>query len=194
MATILSESYPKDPRTQYNFIEEHFVGFRSDTMPMNFRKLVQLQLSQRMISETLPLGDNRSRHIKALMAGTVGTVFTLAARVVRIVVFTLFLLPAIPLRFATATRLGINGAVPELLKKWRDELVDAGIALYSCPVCIINAIHPGSCAHNVDRIRGYYLARVDRRVVFSRMENEAKQRYDKQVAASSHYVEEAPRT
>lgn len=166
---------------RYNIIGDTFSGFNGHTMPMSMRKLFQAQLSAATVTPEHPLGDDRSRHIKALMAGTVGAVFTAATRIVRIAVWTLFLLPAVAVRFATANRYGMDGVVPELFKKYKEEFVDAGVTLLSIPVGLAKTIRPGVFSEKMGNIALYYLNRADRREAFATREAEAKRVYEGRV-------------
>jgi hypothetical protein len=170
---------------KYKSIEEKFTGFKGHTMPMSFRKLIQSQLSANTIQENPGLGDGRSRHIKAFMAGTVGAAFTAVARIIRIAFFTAFLLPAVIVRFATANRYGFEGAVPELLKKYSEEWIDLGVTILSIPLGLCKTIDPTVFSGATDKITEYYLDRADRRVNFAQKENAARTNYEALLTAAA---------
>lgn len=170
---------------QYNLIKDTFTGFEGHSMPMSFRKLIQVQLSANTVTEAAPLGDNRSRHIKAFMAGTVGAAFTAVARIIRIAVFTVFLLPAVLVRFATATRYGFEGAVPELLKKYREEWADLAVTAGSIPLGLAKTMNPTAFSEQTDQLTEYYLQRTDRRIAFAAEELKAQRAYQAQVGAAA---------
>ena len=170
---------------QYNLIKDKFTGFEGYSMPMSFRKLIQVQLSANTVTLQPPLGDNRSRHIKAFMAGTVGAAFTAVARIIRIAVFTVFLLPAVLVRFATATRYGFEGAVPELLRKYCEEWVDLAVTAGSIPLGLAKTIKPTAFFKQTNQLTEYYLQRTDRRIAFNERELTAQTAYRNQVAQAA---------
>jgi hypothetical protein len=177
------------PGKKHEFIEEYFNTFdpRSGTMPINFRKLVQTILSAESRTRDTPLGDNKSLHIRPLMAGTVGTLGALTARVIRLACWTLCLIPGLAVTASVGSRYGIEGYPTHFLKQYGREWVDLGVALISMPLCIVTAFHPtafspeGFCAN----ITEYYMGRVDSDVAFNTEYSTAKARYEGEVAAAS---------
>jgi hypothetical protein len=119
------------------------------------------------------------------MAGTVGAAFTAVARMIRIAVFTVFLLPAVLVRFATATRYGFEGAVPELLQKYREEWADLAVTAGSIPLGLAKAMNPTAFSEQTDQLTEYYLQRTDRRIAFAEDELRAQRAYQDQVGAAA---------
>lgn len=194
-APLITNSYSnKSPAESYALIEQHFSGFNGHTMPMSFRKLIQVQLSAATVTEENRLGDNRSRHIKAFMAGTIGAAFTAVTRIIRIAVFTACLLPAIPVRYATASRYGIDGVIPELFRKYFDEWIDLGVTALSIPLALARTFSPNFASDMTNRITHYYLTRADRRAEFAVKETEAKREYDRLEARAKNLRDQADRT
>lgn len=186
-ATTLTATYLalKDPAVKYSFIEKNFVGYESFPMPMSLRKLIQTQLSEQTRSKEAPLGDNRSTHIKPLMAGTVGAGFTLAARIVRIVAKTIFFVPAIVVRNSTASRYGVDGAIKEFVTRYGEEWLDLGVTLGTIPIGLVKSWKPDAFSGNVDYITKVYLNRADRIHAFNEKWEECQKKYEAQVKASA---------
>jgi len=179
---VLGEYYRmSDPAVKYNFIERQFVGWNSYTMPMTFRKLVQVQLSDQMRTAEQPLGDNRSRHIKAFMAGTVGAAFTVIARVIRISVRTLLFIPSAVIRSTTATRYGVEGAMKDFFTRYKEEWIDLMIMMQTIPLGLIKSWHPSAYSNTIDSINTMYLVRADRKDKFDAIWNKCQANYQMQV-------------
>lgn len=173
---------------QYNSLERKFSGTNGWTMPICFRKLSEVQLSYQSKCEENPLGDNRSVHIKALFGGTVGVLGSLCARIARVSVFTLFLPIALVVRFATATRYQLDGAIPELLNRYGEEWIDLGVTLGCCPLGIIKAIFPMTGASFVESVRGYYENRTTRREAFDKKFERSEANYQKLVELADRFA------
>lgn len=169
---------------RYRFIEKNFTRSEGQTMPLDFRKLQQVQLSANTRTPEQRLGDNRSLYVKAFMASTVGFAFTAVSRMIRIAMWTIFLLPAILVRFATANRYGVEGAVPELLKRYAEEWVDLGVSIIAVPMGIVKTISPKALSGCTNTITDYYLNRADRRNACDQNMREAGARYLEAEAAA----------
>jgi len=175
----------EDPMVKYAIMEE-CSSYRAEPIPMNFRKLIQVQLSaaSREIAEggRDGLGDNRSMRIKALMTGSIGSVFTIATRVGRIAIHVAFIVPAAIVRLSTATRYNVDGAMKEFFKRQGEEWIDLGVSLISVPVALLKVAQPKIFSEAMERINRYYQSRSDRREAFDQRMESARNVYQREVA------------
>jgi len=190
MAILDRYSALPNASAKYSTIENIFSGWNGYSMPMSMRKLIQVQQSAYTIDLMLDegrhtLGDGRSCRVKALMAGTLGAACSLVARIIRIGVFTLSLPVGVPVRIARAQRYGLDGAVSELFKKYRDEWFDLGVTILSIPLGIAKMFSPKVLTGMTDAITNVYLRRVDRRMRFTAIVAGALENYNRRLTAAA---------
>lgn len=175
----LVDSYSKisDPAIKYNFIEKQFAGWKSSSMPMTLRILLQVQLSDQTRINDSPLGDNRSRHIKSLICCTAGEIFTLSARIIRISAKTLCFPIAYLVRTSTASRYGIDGAIKEFWTRYSEEWFDLKITLMTFPVGVCKTWSPQAYSAWIENTTKIYLERADRTAKFGEVWEESKKKY-----------------
>ncbi len=154
---------------KYNFLKQTFVGWKSETMPLSVRKLIQTQLAADAVTPSAKLGINENQRLKAFWATTGGFAFTLATRIVRIALFTIFLLPAILVRLGTAVYYGmpVGDTLIELLKNYGEELADGGITIACLGLGVAKTIYPKAFTDATRALATYYLQRADRRRDFA---------------------------
>ena len=130
-------------------------------------------------------------HVKAFMAATVGSAFTAVARIIRIALFTVFLLPAILVRGLSAVRYGVDGAIPELLKRYGEEWVDLFVSIGSAPLGLAKTFVPTAGENFTNSVTQYYIERADRRTAFDEKLQAGKEHYETQVAEANKLVNNA---
>ncbi len=137
-------------------------------MPIALRSCIQVQLSALSREETENgVGDDRSVRIKAFMAATVGSVFGISWRVARVAVRTLAFIPLALVRLGTASRIGfVKQAMPEYVRRYRDEWIDLAVAVAAAPLALVKTISPTAAQGLTDSMHTYYLNRAQARATF----------------------------
>ena len=176
---------------QFERIKTHFSGLQGHTMPLNVRKIIQIHCSAFSRTQDHPLGDDRSMRVKALMTATFGSVFALATRVGRLAIFTLGLIPATVVRAATASRLGVDGAVSELWKKYGDEWTDLKFCLLAPFIAAAQIVQPQVGAGPIQNMLNYYIDRANRRAQHAERMSNAEATHAVQAAAAKDRVRAA---